>query len=79
MPNDSLAANGTAIGCVNVTWRSSRPGGCPGRPGKLSRYKPGMAQFLQIPAKDKIVMVAVICPEPEVTVGYRFLEGYLSI
>jgi len=24
--------NGTAIGCVNVTWLSSRPGGCPGRP-----------------------------------------------
>jgi hypothetical protein len=39
------------------------------RPGSLAGICPGgeegMAQFLQIPAKDKIVSVARICPEPE--------------
>jgi hypothetical protein len=28
-----LAANGTAVVVVNVTWRSSRPWTCPDRPG----------------------------------------------
>jgi len=41
-----VAGNGTAIGCVNVTWLSSRPGNCPVRPGKLSRCKPGTVWFL---------------------------------
>ena len=41
-----MTANGTAIRLVGVTRRSSRPVNCPVRPGKLSRCKEGMAQFL---------------------------------
>ena len=46
-----VTPNGTAIGCVNVTWLSSRPGNCHVRPVKQSRCKPGMAQFLHKPGE----------------------------
>jgi len=41
-----------------VTGPGSLAGICPGG-------QDGMAQFLQIPAKDEIVSVARICPEPQ--------------
>ena len=53
--------NGPAVEGVNVTrrkHRSPRVLGAGTLARKLSRCKEGMAQFLQIPAKDKVVTVA---------------------
>jgi len=53
-----MNANGPAVEVVNVTRRSHPVTG----PGTLAGICPGgeegMAQFLQVPAKDKIVSVA---------------------
>ena len=60
-----IRANGPAVEGVNVGGVSPSVTS----PGALGRICPGgqaaMAQFLQIPAKDKIVSVARICPEPK--------------
>ena len=61
----SITTNGPAVEGVNVT-RRSHPATCPGSlAGICPGGEEGMAQFLQIPAKDIIVSVAQICPEPE--------------
>jgi len=60
----SINANGTAVEGVNVT-RQSHPATYPGSlAGICPGGEEGMAQFLQVPAKDKIVSVTEICPEP---------------
>jgi hypothetical protein len=50
-----VAANGPAIWGGCVTWRS-HPATCPGALAeKLSRWQDTMAQFLPVPAKNKVV------------------------
>jgi hypothetical protein len=60
-----ITPNGPAVEGVNVT-RRSHPATCPGSlAGICPGGEEGMAQFLQVPAKDKIVSAKRICPEPE--------------
>jgi hypothetical protein len=72
-----MNTNGPAVEVVNVTRRKHRH-----NPGslarKLSRCKEGMAQFLQIPAKDKVVSVTrkncdkFITPTVRVSLSFYF-------
>jgi Pyruvate/2-oxoacid:ferredoxin oxidoreductase delta subunit len=69
--------NGTAVEGVCVTGEASRQLVLVvGR--EQSRWQAGMAQYLQVPANVKSVICAVNCPEPEVTIVFRGLAGYLS-
>jgi len=66
--------NGPAVEGVNVT-RRSHPATCPGSlAGICPGGEEGMAQFLQVPAKDKIVSVAGFVQSRNNGIGKRTIS-----